>query len=164
MHYLELQNWQIMSCKASGHRAEFSKLRSTACFCAVHKLRIYWKVKMLLVAHRVRLFATPWTIACQTPLSVKFSRQEYWSGLPFPFPEDLPDPGIRLWSPALQEDSLTFEPPGKSHWFLWSKPSPLVSQDLSNCCSFWPKCSFGNVNSWLLLLFKCIYLLSCVES
>ena len=50
---------------------------------------------MLLVAHRVRLFATPWTIACQTPLSVKFSRQEYWSGLPFPFPEDLPDPGIK---------------------------------------------------------------------
>ena len=43
---------------------------------------------------RVRLFATPWTVAHQAPLSVEFSRQEYWSGLQFPFPGDLPDPGI----------------------------------------------------------------------
>jgi len=45
-------------------------------------------------------------LACWSPLSVEFSRQEYWSGLPFPSPEDLPDPGIELWSPALQADSL----------------------------------------------------------
>ena len=44
---------------------------------------------------RVRLFATPWTVACQAPLSVGFPRQEYWSGLPFPSPGDLPDPGIK---------------------------------------------------------------------
>ena len=51
-----------------------------------------------------QLFATPWTIALQTPLSMEFSRQEYWSGLPFPSPGDLPDPGIEvvsLTSPAL---------------------------------------------------------------
>jgi len=50
--------------------------------------------------------ATPWTIACQAPLSLEFSRQEYWSGLPFPSSGDLPDPGIEPGSPAMQADSL----------------------------------------------------------
>ena len=58
--------------------------------------------------------ATPRTEARQAPLSMGFSRQEYWSGLPFPPPEDLPDPGIELGSAALQADSLPSEPPGKS--------------------------------------------------
>ena len=53
----------------------------------------------------VQLFAAPWTIACQAPLSVGLSRQEYWSGLPFPPPGDLPDPGIKPASPTLQEGS-----------------------------------------------------------
>ena len=57
--------------------------------------------------------ATPWTVACQAPLSMGFSRQEYQSGLPFPSPGDLPDPGIKLRSLALQADSLPSEPPGK---------------------------------------------------
>ena len=61
---------------------------------------------------RVRLFAIPWTVACQAPPSMKFSRQEYWSGLPFPPPGDLLNPGIEPRSPALQADSLPFEPPG----------------------------------------------------
>ena len=52
-------------------------------------------------------FTTPWTAAHQTPLSMEFSRQEYWSGLPFPSPGDLPDPEIKPWSPALQADSFT---------------------------------------------------------
>ena len=56
------------------------------------------KVKSL---SRVRLFATPWTVAYQAPLSTGFSRQEYWSGLPFPSPGDLPNPGIEPRSPAL---------------------------------------------------------------
>ena len=60
------------------------------------------------------LFATLWTIAYQAPLSIEFSRQEYWSGLPFPSPGDLPNPGIDPGSPALQEDSLLSEPPGKT--------------------------------------------------
>ena len=50
---------------------------------------------------RVRLFATPWTVDYQASLSMEFSRQEYWSGLPFPSPGDLPDPGLEPRSPAL---------------------------------------------------------------
>ena len=61
----------------------------------------------------VRLFVTPWTVACQTPLSMEFSRQGYRSGLPYPSPGDLPDPGIKLGSPALQAASLPSEPPGR---------------------------------------------------
>ena len=57
--------------------------------------------------------ATPWTVAYQASLSMGFSRQEYWSGLPFPSPGDLPDPGIEPESPALQADALPSEPPGK---------------------------------------------------
>ena len=49
---------------------------------------------------------TPWTVACQAPLSMGFSRQEHWNGLPFPFPGDLPNPGIEPGSPAFQADSL----------------------------------------------------------
>ena len=56
---------------------------------------------------------TAWTVACKPPLSMGFPRQEYWSGLPFPFPEDLPNPGIKPGSPALQADSSPSEPPGK---------------------------------------------------
>ena len=58
------------------------------------------KVKVKLLSH-VRLFVTPWTVAQQAPLSMGFSRQEYWSGLPFPSPGDLPDPDIEPSSPAL---------------------------------------------------------------
>ena len=65
---------------------------------------------------RVQLFATPWTVAHQAPLSMGFSRQEYWSGLPFPSQGDLPDPGIEPRSPALQADALTSEPPGKPYY------------------------------------------------
>ena len=66
----------------------------------------------------VRLFASPWTVAYQAPLSMGYSRQEYWNGLPFPPPGDLPDPGIKfasLVSPTLQVDSLPTEP-----WHLYS--------------------------------------------
>ena len=62
----------------------------------------------------VRLFETPWTVPYQAPPSMGFSRQEYWSGLPFPSPGDLPDPGIDPRSPSLRADALTSEPPGKS--------------------------------------------------
>ena len=61
---------------------------------------------------RVRLFATPWIVAHQAPPSMEFSRQEYWNGLPFPSPGDLPDPGIEPRSPALRADALLSEPPG----------------------------------------------------
>ena len=55
---------------------------------------------------------TPCTVAHQAPLSVEFSRQEHWSGLPFPPPEDLPDPGMEPTSPTLQADALLTDPPG----------------------------------------------------
>ena len=61
----------------------------------------------------VLFFVTPWTVAHQATLSMGFSRQGYWSGLPFPSPGDLPDPGIEPGSPSLQADALTSQPPGK---------------------------------------------------
>ena len=66
-----------------------------------------------LVTKSCLTLATPWTVACQAPLSMGFSRQEYWSGLPFTSPGDLPDPGIEPGSPALQADSLPTELQGK---------------------------------------------------
>ena len=71
------------------------------------------KVKLLSL---VRLFATPWTLAYQAPLSMGFSRQEYWNELLFPSPGDLPDPGIEPRSPALRADALPSEPPGNPTW------------------------------------------------
>ena len=59
-------------------------------------------------------FLTPWTVACQAPLSMGFPRQEYWSGLPFPTPGDLPNPEIKLTSLALAGEFFPTEPPGKS--------------------------------------------------
>ena len=73
------------------------------------------KVKLL---SRVRLFVIPWTVAYQAPLSMGFSRQEYWSGFPFPSPGDLPNPGIEPRSPVLQSHSLLTE--------LQGKPTPII--------------------------------------
>ena len=64
----------------------------------------------------VWVFATPWTVTCQAPLSMGFSRQEYWSGLPCPSPGDLPDPGIKPGSPTLQADSLHLSHQGSPHY------------------------------------------------
>ena len=76
------------------------------------KERKWKKVKGKSPSH-VRLFTTPWTVAHQAPPSMGFSRQEYWSGVPFPSLEDLPDPWIKRRSLAFQADALTSEPPGK---------------------------------------------------
>ena len=70
-------------------------------------------LKVKLLSH-VRLFATSWTVAYQAPLSMEFLRQEYWSGVPFPSPGDLPNPGTEPGSSALQADALPSESPGKS--------------------------------------------------
>ena len=93
----------------------------------------------------IQLFVTPWPVAHKAPLSMEFSRQEYWSGLPFPLqeifqeisrrssrrsPGDLPDPGIEPGSPALQADSLPSEPPGKPHLalpFNFPRPRPQLA-------------------------------------
>ena len=68
-----------------------------------------------LVTQLCLTLATPWTVAWQPSLSMGFPRQEYWSGFPFPPPEDLPHPGIKLTSPALAGGFLTTEPPEKPH-------------------------------------------------
>ena len=88
---------------ATNHMKRYSKVLVTACWVLSH-------------FSCVRLFLTPWTIAHQSPLSMGFSRQEYWSGLPCPSPDTRPDPGrehTTLASPALQAVSLPTEPPGK---------------------------------------------------
>ena len=64
----------------------------------------------------VQLFVTPWTVDYQAPPSMGFSRQKYWGKLPFPSPGDLPNPGIKPGSPALQADAVLSEPPGKGHY------------------------------------------------
>ena len=72
------------------------------------------KVKSL---SRVRLFPIPWTVAYQAPLSMGFSRQGYWSGLPFHFPRDLPNPGIKPRSPVLWANALPSELSGKLYMY-----------------------------------------------
>ena len=87
------------------------KLRSRA----TEKLHYYSKRKVLKVsvARSCVTLRSPGAEACQVTLSIEFSRQEYWNGLPFPFPGNLPDPGIKPRFPPLQADSLLSEPPGK---------------------------------------------------
>ena len=82
-----------------------------------------------LVAKSCPTLETPWTVACQAPLSMGFSRQEYWSGLPFPSPGDLSHPGIESRSLTLQADSLLTE--------LWGKPRSGIagSKDKCTCIS-----------------------------
>ena len=87
------------------------------------------KVKSL---SRVRLFATPWTVAYQAPQSMEFSRQEYWRGLPFPSPGDLPNPGIEARSPSLQADALPSESPGKALEKTHTKWQRSSTANLSN--------------------------------
>ena len=77
----------------------------------------------------VRLFATPWTVAHQAPPSMEFSRQEYWSGLPFPSPGDLPDIRIKPRSPSLRVKALPSEPLGKPTIYTWMQPKcPLTDE------------------------------------
>ena len=85
----------------------------------------------------VRLSATPSTVANQAPLSMEFSRQEYWRGLPFPTSADLPDPGIEPESPALAGRFLTTEPPGKT----------LLSVMESNATGMCPQSLAGRLNN-----------------
>ena len=88
------QSWEQLKCQEFPGKSRKKNVYTAcvlSCFCCV------W------------LFVTPWTEACQVPLSMEFSRQEYCSGLPFPSPEEHPNPGIESWSPASQADSLPFE-------------------------------------------------------
>ena len=80
------------------------------CVCVCARVRACTRAQSLSCA---QLFATPWTVACPAPLSMGFSRQEYWSGLPFPPPGDLPHPGIESASPALADGFFTTKPARK---------------------------------------------------
>ena len=82
---------------------------------------------LCLVTGHVQLFVTPWTVARQASLSMEFSRQEYWSGLPCPTPGDLPNSRIKQRSPALQVDSLPSKPPGKPQMYSLIPANPQVS-------------------------------------
>ena len=79
-------------------------------FLCMPRICLHERRKKVKSLSRVQLFVTPWTVAHQAPPSMGFSRQEYWSGLPFPFPGDLPDPGIEPGPPTLQADALPSEP------------------------------------------------------
>ena len=87
--------------------------------CKLHLLpphiiqTIAWYIKGKSSRSVVSDSATPWTVAYQAPSPMGFSRQEYWNGLPFPSPGDLPDPGIKPGSPEFQADALTSEPPSQ---------------------------------------------------
>ena len=82
---------------------------------SAYKVYVSVKERTCLPLRCVQLFVTPWTVARQAPLSMGFSRQEYWSRLPFPPPRDLLHPGIEPQSPTLQADSLPTEPPEKTY-------------------------------------------------
>ena len=92
---------------------------------------IYYILKSL---SHVQLSATPWTMAYQAPLSIGFSRQGYWSGLPFTSPGYIPHLGIKTRSPSLQADALPSEPPGKSQ--IYKLPA---LRDFCLLRLFWPK-------------------------
>ena len=83
-----------------------------SCYYYHRKAMTNLVLKLKSLSH-IRLFVTPWTVACYAPPSMGFSRQEYWSGLPFPSPGDLPNPEIELRSHALQADTLPSEPTRK---------------------------------------------------
>ena len=93
--------------------------------------------------NRVQLFAIPWTLACQAPLSVGFSRQGSWSGLPCPSPGDLPDPGIKPGFPSLQADSLSSESP--------RKPKVLAAQ---SCPNFYDLVGCNRILEWVTIPFS----------
>ena len=86
------------------------------CVCVCVCVCLEKKVKLF---SRVRLFATAWTVAYQATPSMGFSRQKYWSGLPFPSPGDLLEPGIEPRFSTLQADALPSEPPGKFHIYVY---------------------------------------------
>ena len=125
-------------------------------------------MKVKLLSH-VRLLATPRTVAYQASLSMGFSRQEHWSGLPFPSPGDLPNPGIEHGSPTLQADALPSEPPviGK---FLFTEPTPCSTSTCNVgdcrfprvcCCQLLDFCDLMDRN-FCVCAFSLHFMVACV--
>ena len=115
-----------------------------------------WSVlTYVLVVQSGPILVTPWTVACQAPLSMAFSRQEYWSGVPFPFPGNLPDLGIEPGSPALQEDSLLSEPPGKPmftymiYLFIHHQGPCMVWEYVSSWAPLLGQLNLAHIPCWL---------------
>ena len=92
-----------------------------------HEREYHYRARVF--SSHIQLFATQWTVTCQAPLSIGFSRQEYWGGLPFPPPGDLPDPGITPVSPALAGRFLITKPPRKPYYRVHSSKT-TVSKNL----------------------------------
>ena len=128
---------------------------------------------MLSCFSHVRLFVTLWTIAHQAPLPMVFSRQEYWSGLPWPSLEDLPNPGIEPTSPAFQVDSLPLNHQGNPLYKLWIRPVMLSLVTICYhakllqyywlyylCCIFYPHDSLFSNCKFLSLNFSYLFHLS----
>ena len=100
-----------------------------------------------LVAKSYTTLETPWTVARQAPLYMIFPRQEYWGGLPFPSPGDIPNSGMEPRSPALQANSLPTEPPGKT--FFYGKYFKITNNLLPHC----PNCQVSTDNTQTLILY-----------
>ena len=138
---LDYENAGLMSEVSTLTRGDTRQLASSLSFSPM------WGCKDVSSLSHVWLFVTPWTVAYEAPLSMRFSKQENWSRLPFPFPGDLPNPGIEPGSPALQVDALPSKTPGKPqgedsclqtgnsvfsrHWL--SQSSDLGLSSLQNC-------------------------------
>ena len=122
----------LVSCHQDGHHST----RSLVPVVFLCTLDLESEVKLL---SHVQLFATPQTVVYQAPLSMGFSRQQYWSGLPSPSPGDLLDPGIEPRSPTLQTDALPSEPP------LWT----LGSVKVQLCLNFYHNALKCSGNNWL---------------
>ena len=106
--------------------------------CTVKSPNYWYRAHVLSHFSCVWLFATPWMVICQAPLSMGFPRQGYWSGLPFPPPGDLPDPGIEPMSPALSGGFFTTEPPRKTLGcgrVFWRPCSACPENSPSQLCS-----------------------------
>ena len=100
------------------------KTRSYVCVCA--RTCVHTCVHVHSVTQSCPTFCDPMACSHQAPLSMEFARQEYWSGLPFPPPGDLPDPGIKPVSPALQADSLLSEPQGSPRSYMLQQKLKII--------------------------------------
>ena len=122
-----------------------------------------WTIKKVKSLGRVQLFATLWTVAYQAPPSMGFSRQEYWSGLPFLLTGDLLNPGIKPGSPTLSADTLPSKPPGKPRrkldhkkswapkdWCFWTVLLEKTLESPLNCKEIQPVHPEGN-QSWIFI-------------
>ena len=116
-----LYYWLLLVKKEGSGRSKHGSVTFHCCYFSFYLIfyhvHVWLNIKILSewvkLLSCVWLFVIPWTVAYQAPPSMEFSRQEYWSGLPFHFPGDLPDSGIEARSPTLQTDTLPSESPAK---------------------------------------------------